>query len=93
MQLLRSMDDRGKMEAVQFGQLALPVPGRTTALQHRRLAAAMPLPLDGQRPKLYVIVTPPEVRERWLRWVAIRQSALLTFVITFALMIAAMAIM
>jgi hypothetical protein len=83
------MDDRGNMEAVQFGQLALPVPGpRTTALQHRRL----PLPLDGERPKLYVIVTPPEVRERWLRWVAIRQSVLLTFVITFALLIAAMAV-
>lgn len=75
------------MEAVQLGQLALPVPGpRTTAL-HKRL----PLPLDAARPKLYVIVTPPEVRERWQRWVAIRQSMLLTVLITFAL-IAAMAV-
>ena len=82
------MDDRSKMEAVavQLGQLALPVPGpRTTAV--RRLA----LPPENERPKLYVITTPPEVRDRWLRWVAIRQSALLTFLITFAV-IAAMAI-
>ena len=38
-----------------------------------------------------MITTPPEVRERWLRWVAIRQSAVLTVSITFAV-IAAMAI-
>jgi len=81
------MDDRGKMEAVQLGQLALPVRSPRTSVVQRR----MPLPLDGERPKLYVIVTPPEVRERWLRWVAIRQSALLTVLITCLLM-AAMAV-
>jgi len=83
------MDDRGKMEAVQLGQLALPVPGRRTTLAHKR--DLFSLPSDGERPKLYVIVTPPEVRARWLLWVAIRQTALLTFAITFAL-IAAMAV-
>ena len=81
------MDDRGKMEAVQIGQPLLPAVARATAV-HRRLS----LPIDGERPKLYVIVTPPEVRERWLRWVAIRQSALLTFLITFALIAAMTAI-
>ena len=95
----RGMDDRGKVGASgamseglqlgQRGQLVLPVPGRrTTQVQKRALLA---LPRDAERPKLYVIVTPPEVRERWLRWVAIRQSALLTFFITFAL-IAAMSV-
>jgi hypothetical protein len=80
------MDDRGKMEAVQIGQpLLLPV-ARTTV--QRRLT----LPIDGARPKLYVIVTPPEVRARWLRWVSIRQSALLTLMITFALIAAMTAI-
>lgn len=75
------MDDRGKMEARKLGQLALPVPGpRTTAI--RKLA----LPPESERPKLYVITTPPEVRERYLRWIAIRQSAALTFLITFALL-------
>jgi hypothetical protein len=74
------MDDAGKMEARQIGQLVLPPVARNTAVQRR-----LTLPIEGERPKLYVIVTPPEVRERWLRWVAIRQSALLTFLITFAL--------
>jgi hypothetical protein len=82
MQPRRCMDDRSKMEAVQLGQLVLPVARRV----HKRV----PLPVEGERPKLYVIVTPPEVRARWQRWVAIRQSILLTFVITFVL-IAAMA--
>lgn len=73
------MDDRGKMEAVQLGQLVLPV-ARTSVVQRR-----LPLPAEGERPKLYVITTPPEMRARWLRWVAIRQSIMLTVLITFAL--------
>ncbi len=84
------MDDRGKMEAVQIGQLVLPPVARATAV-HRRLS--LPIGgiegIDGERPKLYVIVTPPEVRERWLLWVAIRQSVLLTVLITFAVIAAA----
>lgn len=77
------MDDRGKMEAIQLGQLVQPVVGpRATAV--RRL----PLPPEGERPKLYVITTPPELRERYLRWVAIRQSMMLTLAITFALIAA-----
>jgi hypothetical protein len=81
------MDDRSKMEAVQLGQLVLPSSSpktwsRTTAV--RRLV----LPPENERPKLYIITTPPEVRERYLRWVAIRQSALLTFLITFAVLAA-----
>lgn len=83
------MDDRGKMEAVQLGQLALPVPGRRTTLVHKR--GLLSLPSEAERPKLYVIVTPPEVRARWLLWVKIRQSAILTFLITFGL-IAAMSL-
>jgi hypothetical protein len=80
------MDDRSQMEAVQLGQLVLPSPSpRTTAV--RRLL----LPPEGERPKLYVITTPPEVRERYLRWVAIRQSALLTFLITFGVIAASAA--
>jgi len=87
MQPARCMDDRGNMEAVRLGQLVLPIPGpRTTSVPKRDLLA-----LPAARPRLYVIVTPPEVRERWLRWVAIRQSLALTFVITLVL-IAAMAI-
>ncbi|MBA3499424.1 MAG: hypothetical protein M4D80_08745 [Myxococcota bacterium] len=81
------MDDRGKSEALQIKQLVLPPVARNTAVQRR-----LTLPIEGDRPKLYVIVTPPEVRERWLLWVAIRQSALLTFLITFALIAAASAI-
>ena len=88
MQPARCMDDRGNMEAVQLGQLVLPVPGPRTSVRRRELLA---LPPDAARPQLYVIVTPPEVRARWLRWVAIRQSLALTFVITLVL-IAAMAI-
>lgn len=77
------MDDRGNMEAVQLGQLVLPVPG-PRSLQ-RREPLALP---EGDRPALYVIVTPPEVRERWQRWVAIRQSVILAVVITCALIAA-----
>jgi hypothetical protein len=83
------MDDRGNMEAVQLGQLGPVVSGRRTTLVHKR--SLLSLPSDTERPKLYVIVTPPEVRARWLRWVAIRQSAILTFLITFGL-IAAMSL-
>lgn len=77
------MDDRSRTEAVQLGQLVLPSPSpRTTAV--RRLV----LPPENERPKLYVITTPPEVRERYLRWVTFRQSALLTFLIMFAVIAA-----
>ena len=77
------MDDRGKM--LKRAQLVLPV-ARLSVVQRR-----LPLPAEGERPNLYVITTPPEVRARWLRWVAIRQSMMLTVLITFAL-IAAMAV-
>ena len=76
------MDDRGKMEAVQLGQLVLPVNGP------RALPRRLALPEAGHRPKLTVIVTPPEVRERWQRWVAFRQSMVLTVSITFGIIAA-----
>ena len=39
-----------------------------------------------------MIVTPPEVRERWQRWVAFRQSMVLTLSITFGIIAATYAI-
>ena len=35
-------------------------------------------------PKLTVITTPPEVRERWMLWVRIRASFAITLVLTLA---------
>ena len=77
------MDDRGNMEAVQLGQLVQPVPG--PRFVSRREPLVLP---DGDPPKLFVIVTPPEVRARWLRWVAVRDSIVLTVLITLALIAA-----
>lgn len=69
------MDDAS---AHQLGRLAPPA--RAVTRRDRR-----PLPAAGSRPQLTLIVTPPDMRARWLRWVAIRQSVLLTVGITAAL--------
>jgi hypothetical protein len=91
MQTPRSMDDRSQMEAVQLGQLVLPSQSSPTTWSRTTAVRRLALPPESERPKLYVITTPPEVRERYLRWVAIRQSALLTFLITFGVIAASAA--